>query len=370
MVEEDGPMSRHIRMLENRLDKALVKFNEAQAIRRTYGQIVKRLHHERVGFDNQLAAIERTLKAKEHDLHELILMSHDANHAKEIAKAELMKVTNALVTERSQREKDIADRRNSVKLRQDVHTRNMQREKTRHNMQLEAMGDLPEEAESAMKQAVVANTLIAENNDRAVEEEQKRITTFEEALRKIKDATGVSDIGEVSHKHDIPTYPHTHVPHIPTCVSPCQVIAKFTTQEDTLQSLKQMTVEEVKYSGGGLGGRRAVDEVEAHLLESTAHCDRSRTKYERAARTFVRAKAGIIHLADKLTFIKIDQVHAYTCLCVRVWLRARTCAGEGVSICVCLRVCVCMRVCSWKHTRLCKCMCVRSCARASVCMCQ
>ena len=71
---------------------ALIKYNEAQSIRKTYEQIVKRLREERIGFDNQLGSLERTLKAKEHDLTELILMSHDANHAKEIAKAELVKV--------------------------------------------------------------------------------------------------------------------------------------------------------------------------------------------------------------------------------------------------------------------------------------
>jgi len=37
-----------------------------------FTQIVKRLKEERIGFDNQLAAIERTLKAKEKDLEELV----------------------------------------------------------------------------------------------------------------------------------------------------------------------------------------------------------------------------------------------------------------------------------------------------------
>ena len=48
---------RKIRMLENRLDKAMIKYNEAQSIKRTYELIVKRLKEERVGYDNQLSAI-------------------------------------------------------------------------------------------------------------------------------------------------------------------------------------------------------------------------------------------------------------------------------------------------------------------------
>ena len=61
---EDNEYTRTIRALENKLDKAMIKYNEAQSIRKTYEQIVRRLKEERVGFDNQLAAIERTLAAK------------------------------------------------------------------------------------------------------------------------------------------------------------------------------------------------------------------------------------------------------------------------------------------------------------------
>lgn len=66
----------------------MIKYNEAQSIRKTYEQIVKRLREERVGFDNQLAALERTLNAKRHDYEELLLLSGDANHAKEMAVSE------------------------------------------------------------------------------------------------------------------------------------------------------------------------------------------------------------------------------------------------------------------------------------------
>lgn len=45
---------RHIRLLENRLDKALTKHNEALAIHKTYVLIAKRLREERIGFNNQV----------------------------------------------------------------------------------------------------------------------------------------------------------------------------------------------------------------------------------------------------------------------------------------------------------------------------
>lgn len=44
-----------------------------------------------MGYDNQLAAIERSLKGKEHDFEELLLLAHDATHAKELAYTEFKK---------------------------------------------------------------------------------------------------------------------------------------------------------------------------------------------------------------------------------------------------------------------------------------
>jgi len=40
-----------IRILENRLDKAMIKYNEAMSIRKTYEIILKKLKEERIVFD-------------------------------------------------------------------------------------------------------------------------------------------------------------------------------------------------------------------------------------------------------------------------------------------------------------------------------
>ena len=64
----------------------MIKYNEAQSVRKTYEQIVKRLEEERLTFDNQLSAFERSLKAKKQDANDLEMMSRDANHAKEVAR--------------------------------------------------------------------------------------------------------------------------------------------------------------------------------------------------------------------------------------------------------------------------------------------
>ena len=84
---------------------AHASYDTVRQVRRTYEQIVKRLKEERIGFENKLEARELALKAKESDYEELLLMSHDANQSKELAKQELAKFEAIVSEERKLREK-------------------------------------------------------------------------------------------------------------------------------------------------------------------------------------------------------------------------------------------------------------------------
>jgi len=78
-------------MLENRLDKVMIKLNETLGIKKTYAVIHKKLKEERVNFDSTLEDIENSLKGKEHNLEQLLAMNSDAVQAREQAEIELRK---------------------------------------------------------------------------------------------------------------------------------------------------------------------------------------------------------------------------------------------------------------------------------------
>lgn len=101
--------------LENQLDKAMIKFNETQAIRKIYDQILKQLQEERRTFDSQLENFEKTLKAKKLDSFELEAISKDASHSKDVAKTELARIETRLTEERRIREKEIQRRKELIK---------------------------------------------------------------------------------------------------------------------------------------------------------------------------------------------------------------------------------------------------------------
>eukprot|EP01062_Namystynia_karyoxenos_P030568 TRINITY_DN2280_c2_g1_i1.p1 TRINITY_DN2280_c2_g1~~TRINITY_DN2280_c2_g1_i1.p1 ORF type:complete len:516 (+),score=283.55 TRINITY_DN2280_c2_g1_i1:105-1652(+) len=301
-VYRDGsPLDLKIRLLEQRLDKSMIKYNEATSIRRTYEQIVRRLKDERIGFDNQLAAIERTLRAKDHDYQELLNMSHDAAHAKDIARAELAQFKAAYEEEKRQKDLELAERKRHVQTRLD-HTKALEkREKQRRAEEEAALRKQEEERERERG--------LRATSDVKTVEEREREEEYEKHFKRIKDATGVTKEDEGA--------------------AVAAVIDKFLRQEETHKSLVEMTkgaqqkieelraekkelhtkVEELKYSGSGqLGSRRIVDEFETHLTEARHQCEKNRQKYERVAKILISVKAGIEHLAEKLSTYKPESL--------------------------------------------------------------
>lgn len=294
-LTEDTPTTRRIRMLENRLDKAMIKYNEAQSIRKTYEQIVKRLNEERVGFDNQLAALERTLSAKEHDFQELLLLSTDAQHARDMTQQELERVRNTYQSAKRARERDIRERQEIYQIRTEVTHRMQQREQARIDIVDDVVGEVAEKENERMEAEKRANGVLNGEDDGGAKQAAQSLSVFEDAFEKIKEATGVSDIPEVIHK--------------------------IVNQEDTQNNLMSLTkenqgkieslrgslevassrVDEIKYSGTGTTQKRKlVDDHEANLTAASAKLERSKLKAERMSSVLINVKAGIEHIADRI----------------------------------------------------------------------
>jgi len=281
---DENPVMREIHALEERLQRAVTKYEDAFEVRRTYEQIVKRLKEERIGFENKLEARELTLKAKESDYEELLLMSHDANQSKEMAKQELGKFEAVVSEERKLREKELSERRALVAKKQEVNAELERREKARR----EAMAA----AQHGEGGRATAHQSITEAD---IEEEQEKIASYEAAFREIKEATGVADVNEV--------------------------IQKFITQEETHKNLLAMTkesqakierlteakaaaqerVQRLKYSA-------TTDEQQAAPYEQGERkYERQKHKYERLAKVLVSVKAGIQHLAERLEGVPLEE---------------------------------------------------------------
>ncbi len=122
---------------------------------------------------------------------------------------------------------------------------------------------------------------------------------YEEAFRKIKEATGVSDVNEVVHKIFSQEDQQKHLGELTK-----ENQSRVERMAAELASLKTH-VEELKYStpGGRAGARKTVDGYEEKVAGAATRLARAKDKYERLARILISVKSGIDHLVEKLASV-------------------------------------------------------------------
>lgn len=286
---------RQLRVLENRLDKSMIKFNEAMSIRKTYETIVGRLQEERICFDNQLMGVERTLKAKERDYEELLLLSHDAYHAKEMAQAELHRFEQGVMEERLQRDREVQEKKQLVQQRVEMNHRLEAAEKT-----FKSAKELDSHGHTALQANIVMTDMAAAITNDDYRDQKNCLEDYEDAVRQIKEACGVSDVNEI--------------------------IQKFLLQEQTEHNLKKLTtenqakidglasacknkkreVDELRYGNSAAKARTSGDdEVKGHLQEAQRNMETNMNKYKATSDILVNVKAAVQHLYDKLAGVKL-----------------------------------------------------------------
>ena len=170
--------AQQLRILENRLDKMNLKLNEANKIHSTYVQILEHQKEERRTWPKQLDAEEQEIKSQDDELAELQLMYNDAQIARDTARAELSKLEESVLSAKRTRETQLASYKKIAEEKKEHAEKVEKRMQQRASLQQD---DLDPEPKSHM----------------TGEEQERKINSYEEAMAKIKEATGVSDIQEV-----------------------------------------------------------------------------------------------------------------------------------------------------------------------------
>ena len=214
-------------------------------------------------------------------------MAGDANHAKETALGEKDRVLAGYEDERKRRERELRERHQVVQLRKQMLDRMRQRERMRSQLMTDD-GDVC--------QKTIQNSMASQKRLTTEKIEAKnKVDIFENAFRKIKEATGVSDVNEVIQKI---VSQESSMENLIALTKENQ--AKIEVLKDLRRTVKGK-VEEVKYSGVSGGHRRKlVDDHEDQLANSVTRLDRSKLKFERLTKVIISMKGGVGHLQDKL----------------------------------------------------------------------
>jgi len=187
--ENQAMIQKQIRILENRLDKALVKFNEALAHNKKLRDTIDDLRRERVVFDSIYRKLEKELHEKKKQMANIIELSNLSYEQRDNSQMEIAAIEQANRKEQEDFEEQMMNLNNVLE--------NEFIESTKASGKLGSQGDMSMEDETKLKKKVNKGAWGIAKDKADVQVSMERVQNFEEAFNKIKAATGITDIEEL-----------------------------------------------------------------------------------------------------------------------------------------------------------------------------
>ena len=202
--QNNQAVQKKIRLLENRLDKALVKFNEALAYNTQLRSQIENLRRERSVFDEIYKKLERELQEKKSKMEEIIAATQDAHDLRDQAQQEMLLLKRQADKDQESFEQEWALLKQSIE--QDRLTG--PREDSGNNMALtttttsslaNARGSEQQAAQEAreLRERVRKGEENIQECLNQINTAMERVQSYEEAFAKIQKATRITDIDEL-----------------------------------------------------------------------------------------------------------------------------------------------------------------------------
>mmetsp|Transcript_19437 Transcript_19437/g.35346 ORF Transcript_19437/g.35346 Transcript_19437/m.35346 type:complete len:551 (+) Transcript_19437:59-1711(+) len=189
-------VQKQIRILENRLDKALQKFNMAIASNRNLREQIDTLRRERVVFDDIYRKLENELHSKKREMAHIIEQANAAYEARDSAQAQMAALKQQADKEHAEFEKEWRELGRLIE--NDKKMKEFMRQKVRNRAEeakaLEGGGKTEEERH---RKKIIKNAWDTTKTLVNITSSQEKVSTYEDAFTKIQAATGICDIDEL-----------------------------------------------------------------------------------------------------------------------------------------------------------------------------
>lgn len=181
-------IARQIRLLENRLEKNLAKFNETVARNRELRRQIDEHRRERVIFDGIYKKLERELHEKKKEMAAIIEDSKHAHQLRERAQSELQALKQHAEKEKSDFEQEFRElgelvRQQQVMLAQ-IRLQQFEAKPDTDNTSIRSVEQLHGESQNRTQ------AMYAAKDKAQLELSQEQLQSFETALQQIQEATG------------------------------------------------------------------------------------------------------------------------------------------------------------------------------------
>ncbi|XP_036598299.1 coiled-coil domain-containing protein 151 [Trichosurus vulpecula] len=285
--DRNSEMAKTIRNLENRLEKARLKADEAEHITRVYLQLKAYMQEESLNFENKLDAMEGEVKRLRHEFSELQNVTQEATHARDAAKSELQKLEENLFKDRKERDRVLMEAKKRTE------EKKLQNERIERRTQ--QRDHVPLRSDEIFTDAQGTKTGHLKN----------RWTTYqtEIAFDRLKVATGISDPSSVVSRFIAQSETFAHLESLKQ-----ENEARLVTLKQDKQRLQQ-ELTQLKYSGEAkaIRDQKVLVELRKHLDIQEKQVAEAKEKLQNTILALQLAKGGVEHLADKLQHIPVEK---------------------------------------------------------------
>lgn len=191
--ENQAMVQKQIKILENRLDQALVKFNQALAKNKELREQIDDLRRERVVFDNIYRKLERELHEKKRQMANVIELSNLAYEQRDNYQMEIAAIEQANRKEQDEFEAQMVELNRVLENELQLPPRSLVLSSSQRSIGKNQ--ETQDESSQKKHRCKAASALSKERQDLMVGEE--RVQNFEEAFNRIKAATGITNIDEL-----------------------------------------------------------------------------------------------------------------------------------------------------------------------------
>ncbi len=274
-------INKQIRILENRLEKALVKFNEAIAHNKTLRDQIDDLRRERVVFESIYRKMERELHERKQKMAEIIELSNQSYEQRDTYQMEVAAIEQANRKENEEFEEQMLELSRMLE----------------NELKLPAPG-AGRNASSTAKDFSVTNDNAASKGWASTQDanSMERVQNFEEAFNKIKKATGISDVEELvrtfikNEDHNFSLFNYVNEQN--------NEIEKY---EEQIQSLREEEKKFAQESGDDVHQHKQIlKELESKLASTESMSEKYEVRCQDLQRVVESLKRGLQSTYDKL----------------------------------------------------------------------
>ena len=292
--ENNQAIAKQIQILENRLDKALKRYNEALANNKRLRENIDNLRRERLVFDQIYRKLEKELAEKKKEMARIIEISNKAYEARDAAQSEMSALKAQADKEQEDFEREWKELGKMIE--QDRKMKDFMKKEREKLSAQEHRGDMTVEQEQSLKKKVLRGNWGIAKDKASIHASMEKVQSYEEAFAKIQAATNITDIDEL-----VTTFINAEDQNFALFNYVNELNGECEKLEEQIADIRS---EIEKYKGQGLNTdnqrKKILKDLEERLQRTEAKAEQYEKKYEAAMKTVNALKVGIASIFKKI----------------------------------------------------------------------